>query len=120
MRGMSEHGSDLRKPMYINFHVAVPNEAAAKGLSDVALKLGYRVEIYPSPECSLPWTCECSTRMLATYEGVIAVQTELAALASPFGGYPDGWGSFGNKPGGQPAAGQPGCVRTRGGGSTDL
>lgn len=98
-----EGGSDLTKPMYINFQVAVPDEAAARGLAEVAAKLGYRVEVYPSPECSQPWTCECSTRMLAAYNGIIAVQAELAELASPFGGRPDGWGSFGNKPDDQPA-----------------
>jgi hypothetical protein len=89
-------GSDLTKPRFINFQVAVPDETAAKRLADVVWKLGYRVEIHASPECSLPWTCECSTRMLASYESVIAIQEELARLAAPFGGHPDGWGSFGN------------------------
>jgi hypothetical protein len=78
---------------------------AAKGLAEVAYKFGYRVRIYASPECSLPWTCECSARMLATYEGVLAVQDELAELSKRFGGHPDGWGTFGNGPSGQPAAG---------------
>jgi hypothetical protein len=84
--------------MYIDFQVAVPGRAAAKELAEVADKLGYRVKIYASPECSLPWTCECSTRMLASYHGVIAIQAELARLAEPFEGHPDGWGSFGNAP----------------------
>jgi hypothetical protein len=82
--------------MYIDFQVAVPDETAARGLAEVASKLGYRVDIYASAECSLSWTCECSTRMLASYDGVIAIQEELAKLATPFGGRPDGWGSFGN------------------------
>jgi len=66
-------GSDLSRPMLLNFHIIVPDETAARGLSEVASKLGYRVNIYASPECSLPWTCECSTRMLASYDGVIAI-----------------------------------------------
>ena len=98
LRRFVDDGSDLSKPMFINFQVAVPDENAAKGLADVAWKLGYRVEIYESPECSLPWTCECSTRTLVSYDGVIAIQEELARLAKPFGGHPDGWGSFGNNP----------------------
>jgi hypothetical protein len=36
--------------------------------------------------------------MLASYHGVMAIQRELVELAAPFGGYPDGWGSFGNAP----------------------
>lgn len=91
-------GSDLSRPMYIDFQVAVPAKAAAKELSELTQKLGYHVKVYASPGCSLPWTCECSTRMLASYEGVIAIQTELAILAEPFKGHPDGWGSFGNAP----------------------
>ena len=96
LRKFVQGGSDLSKPMLINFQVAVPDEKAATGLVDVARKLGYQVSVYASPECSMPWTCECSTRMLATYGGLIAIQTELAKLASPFGGHPDGWGTFGN------------------------
>jgi hypothetical protein len=96
LRRLINGGSDLAKPMYIDFQVAVLDETAARGLADVASKLGYHVHIYASPECSLPWTCECSTRMLASYEGVIAIQEELTKLATPFGGHSDGWGSFGN------------------------
>jgi regulator of RNase E activity RraB len=101
LRLLVTNGSDLSKLMYIDFQVAMPDEPSAKALADIAWKLGYRVRVYDNPECDTTWTCECSTRMLATYDGVIAVQAELAELATPLGGYPDGWGSFGNKPGGQ-------------------
>jgi regulator of RNase E activity RraB len=104
LRRIASHGSDLSKPMIINFQVAVPNQAAAKKLAVVARKLGYQVSVYSSPDCTLPWTCECSTRMLASYEGVVAVQDELAEISRPFGGIPDGWGTFGNGPSGQPRA----------------
>lgn len=105
MRRFVDDGSDLSKPMTIDFQVAVPDEIAANGLAETAYKLSYRVRMYASPECSLPWTCECSTRMLASYDGVIAIQSELARLAAPFGGQPDGWGSFGNDSDETPASG---------------
>ncbi len=98
---VAECSSDMSKPMCIDFHVAVPDEAAAKALGDVAGELGYRVCIYDSAECRLPWTCQCSTRMLATYEGVIAIQEELARISAPFGGIPDGRGTLGNDPSGR-------------------
>jgi hypothetical protein len=44
-----------------------------------------------------------ATRMLATYDGVIAIQAELARISVPLGAYPDGWGTFGNGPSGQPS-----------------
>lgn len=102
LQNIAADGSDLSKPMYINFQVAVPDEKSANALGAVASKLGYRVSVYESPKCTLPWTCECSTRMVATYEGVIAIQAELATVSEQFGGIPDGWGTFGNGPTGQP------------------
>jgi regulator of RNase E activity RraB len=96
------NGSDMSKPMYIDFQVAAPSEASAKSIADVASKLGYRVSVYDSPECGQAWTCQCSTRTLATYENVIAIQKELGQISAEFGGYPDGWGTFGNGPNGQP------------------
>jgi regulator of RNase E activity RraB len=102
LRGVLEDGSDMAKPMFIDFQVAMPTEESANALADRARKLGYRTSVYDSPECRLPWTCQCSTRMLATYAGVIAIQAELAALSAPFGGFTDGWGTFGNGPNGQP------------------
>jgi regulator of RNase E activity RraB len=105
LRRLLDDGSDFSKPMSIDFQIAVPDEAAANGLAEMVYKLGYRVKIYASPECSLPWTCECSTRMLVSYDGVLAIQTELATLAMPFRGYPDGWGSFGNNANETPATG---------------
>jgi hypothetical protein len=105
LRRVAFNGSDMTRPMYVNFQVAVPDESVANMFADAAYKLGYRVNIYESPECSLPWTCECSSRMGATYESVIAVQNELEELSEPFGGRPDGWATFGNGPSGMHPAG---------------
>ena len=105
LRRLIKDGSDLSRPIYVDFQVAVPNKTKAEQLADAVRKLGYKVRVYASSDCELPWTCECSTRMLVTREGIVAMEAELADLASPLGGFPDGWGSFGNKPSGQPAQG---------------
>jgi hypothetical protein len=104
LRGLVERGSDLSRPMLIDFQISAHTESAANAIGELARKLCYHVKIYQYPEIDENWTCECSTRMLATYDGVLAVQRELAELSVELGGYPDGWGTFGNKPGGQPAA----------------
>lgn len=102
LRNIAEEGSDLSQPIFVDFQIAVPDEHSARELAVAARKLGYHVRVYDSPKCKLPWTCECSTRTLATYDGVIAIQKELATLSEPFGGFPDGWGTFGNGPKSRP------------------
>ena len=96
LRRIAKGGSDMSMPMLIDFQVAFPDEQSAKSFAPLASELGYHVRIYESPECTLPVTCECSTRMLATYDAVVAIQKELAALSKSFEGIPDGWGTFGN------------------------
>jgi hypothetical protein len=96
LRLLVANGADLSKPIEIDFQVAMPDEQSAQEFAEIVQKLGYRAEVYDSPECSLPWTCECTLTMLATYDRIVAVQAKLAELAKPLGGYPDGWGSFGN------------------------
>ena len=102
LRNVFSDGSDMGKPMFIDFQVAMPTKEAATLLAEQAGKLGYRTSVYDSAECKLPWTCQCSTRMLASYQGVLAIQAELASLSAPLGGFPEGWGTFGNGPNGQP------------------
>lgn len=97
LRKVIQCGSDLSKPMLIDFQVAVPDESSAIAFSKIAQRLGYQVRSYESEGCKLPWTSECSTRTLATYANVIAIQIELAEISFPFGGLLDGWGTFGNR-----------------------
>lgn len=96
LRRVAQHdGCDMRKPMLIDFHVLATSEQTAKQIAAAAQILGYQVRAYGQDRY---WTCQCSTRMLATYDGVIAIQKELAHLSGPLGGRPDGWGTFGNGP----------------------
>jgi regulator of RNase E activity RraB len=104
LRRVVHDGSDMSKPMYIDFQLAMPDATSSEAVAKLARELGYHVDVYDSPECSLPITCQCSTRMIATYDGVMAIQAELNELSKPFGGFIDGWGTFGNGPNGQPPA----------------
>ena len=88
-------GSDMTRPMEIDFQISVDDEAPAAAITAAAQKIGYRTTIYRH-EASDPWTCECTKIMMATYDGAIAVQAELDALSEPYGGFSDGWGTLGN------------------------
>jgi regulator of RNase E activity RraB len=103
LRLVVQNGSDMSRPMDIDFALAVPDENTGREVAKAAEAAGYRTEVVfdegeeLEDEAATPsWTCYCTKTMLATYEGVIAAQRELELLSSPFGGYPDGWGTFGN------------------------
>lgn len=85
----------MSRPMEIDFAVAVPNEPAGHSVASKARAAGYACEV-SLDDGSREWTCYCSKRMYATYDGVISCQKELDVLAKPFGGYTEGWGTFGN------------------------
>ena len=95
LRRIADAGSDMSKPMLIDFQISVSDEASANAIAQAAAKLGYQTKIYRH-EVDDPWTTECSKEMLATHDGVISAQAELDALSKPFGGFSDGWGTFGN------------------------
>src|SRR5438128_1629309 len=95
LRRVAHDGSGMLKPMSIDFQIASYSEQSARQIAAAAEAVGYRVSVYGDEH---GWTSECSTRMLATYDSVVAIQQELAELSWPFGGYPDGWGTFGNGP----------------------
>src|SRR6188768_361078 len=113
LRGIAADGSDMTKPMSIDFSVSAPNEQAARAIAAAATARGYTVDVSPdedeegdddaedasgaSEADEITWTCNCQRRMVATYDAIVAVQAELDALSEPHGGYSDGWGSFGNK-----------------------
>ncbi len=85
----------MSKPMDIDFAVAVPDEPSARRVAQVVAGHGYAPKPAYDDEDDA-WTVYCTKWMLATYEGVVAAQAELDGLSKPFGGFSDGWGTFGN------------------------
>lgn len=96
LRRIEHGGSDMAKPMLIHFQIRVPTRNQAETLEAELCRIGYRTNVSDSTEFGLDWTCECSTRTLATYDVVIAIQNELDVVSAPFGGFSDGWGTLGN------------------------
>ena len=93
---MAEAGFHMDRAMEIKFQVAAPTERAAQEMAEEARAREHRAEIYDSPECRLPWTCECVVVMIPSYEDVIAAENEFDAIGRKFGGLGDGFGSFGD------------------------
>ena len=94
LHGLEADGSDLSKPMDIDFAVACPDEASGLAVASEAAALGYGTEV--GRDDGGAWCCSCTRHMVATYEAIIAAQAELDVVARRHGGHSDGWGTFGN------------------------
>jgi hypothetical protein len=95
LRNVAESGADMSRPMVIDFSVEVPDERTARRVAQVVETHGFDPSISEDDDTG-SWSVHCSKSMLATYEGVVAVQAWLNDLLSPHGGVCDGWGTFGN------------------------
>ena len=95
LRRIAEDGSDMSKPMSIDFHVAAPSKTDAELIAATVTKHDYEASISFDEETAA-WTVWCSRDMIATHKNVVEAQSQLDELSKPFDGYSDGWGSFGN------------------------
>ena len=95
LKRLAESGADMTSPMVIGFMVAVPDEPTGKAIALKASETGYEASLDHDSE-SGEWTCYCSRSMFATYTKVINCQLELDKIAVAYGGFVDGWRTFGN------------------------
>jgi len=95
LRRLAESSADMTSPMVIDFAVAIPDEATGRAIALKAIEIGYKASVDQDSE-SNEWACYCSKPMFATYEDVINCQLELDKIAVAYGGFVDGWGTFGN------------------------
>ncbi len=97
LRLLAANGSDMARPMDVDFQVAAPDKACADAIARTAETVGYRADVSKDHHAST-WTVTGSREMVASYEALIRVQAELDALSRPLGGSSDGWGTWGNGP----------------------
>ena len=94
IRRVAARGTDLSRPIDVDFVVDVPSRAAGERIKALAGRLGYET-ILEADEDEITWTCFCSQRMLLTYDALIAARSALDAVCRPHGGSVDGWGTSG-------------------------
>jgi regulator of RNase E activity RraB len=95
LRTVVENGSDMSRPMIIDFSIVVPDEAVAHRVAEVVGAHGFDPSIYCDADTG-SWSVFCAKSMLATYDGVVEAQEQLNVLAESHGGACDGWSTFGN------------------------
>jgi Regulator of ribonuclease activity B len=97
LRRLLAHGSDLSRPMDIDFTVDVPDRKSGEEFAKVIAQEGFATDVDQDAE-SLRWTCYCTRTMVPEYDAIIAIQEMIDRLGRPYGARSDGWGSFGNAP----------------------
>ena len=75
LRRVERDGSDMTRPMEIDFAVAVPNEAAGLAVAKLAEGIGYRPSVARDEE-SGAWTCYCTRTMVPTHAALVDAQAE--------------------------------------------
>ncbi len=95
LRHVRDAGSDMARPMTLDFTVNVPDERAARALAALVAEHGFDPSLSDN-EGRGAWSVFCSKTMVASYEAVVAAQAQLNELAKPHGGLCDGWTTFGN------------------------
>src|SRR5260221_9703123 len=96
LRRVVADGSDMSKPMDVDFPVVISDETTARRFSEFISKHGYAAHLWHDDD-DVKWDVICVKNMILDYDAVLEVQRHLNELSHPFGGYSDGWGTFGNK-----------------------
>jgi hypothetical protein len=89
-----EEGSDLARPMVLDFFLVLPDEAVAHVAELRTAPMGFVSRVLQDDEGQ--WLCVCSVELVPELARVIAVEKLLDRLAHELGGHADGFGSFGN------------------------
>lgn len=95
LKRFAKMGSDLTKPMEMDFFVAVPSKDAGNKVALKVRELGFATIVEQDDE-TRNWTCYCTKVLVPEYSEVVKIEQQLDSVAKEFGGYADGFGSFGN------------------------
>ena len=93
---IARDGSDLSRPMKMDFFVAVRDEASGSVMASRAIALGFEASIEQDADTGA-WTCYCSKVLVPTLQRIVATEMQLDSLAPGIGGCIDGFGMYGNK-----------------------
>lgn len=95
LRRYVELGSDLTREMEMEFFVSAPSKESVDKIAERASLKGFNTSV-ESDEGTNEWTCYCSLTLIPQYDNVVEIEDILADLAKDYGGFPDGFGSWGN------------------------
>lgn len=90
-----KHGSDLDRPLTLDFFVAVPDQSAGARVASWASEQGFETSVEADDDAPT-WTCYCTRTMIPALDAVLGTEAMLDKFARTVGGYIDGFGTLGN------------------------
>ncbi|MDY6976668.1 MAG: ribonuclease E inhibitor RraB [Pseudomonadota bacterium] len=95
LKRMQDDGTDLTKPILMDFFLAASSKEILCTLNEEVSELGFDSELEFDSE-SNEWTLFCAKTIIPSYVNVVAIEEQLTKIALEYGGYYDGFGSYGN------------------------
>jgi hypothetical protein len=95
LQRLIDDGSDLARPMEMDFFVAVPSEPPGNAVASDARANGFTTSV-EQDAATADWTCYCTKTIVPSYDEVVRIEALLDGIARPHGGHADGFGSYGN------------------------
>lgn len=92
------NGFDISKPLEIEFFVVIPSKKMGNKVALKVSNLGFKTSVEKDgiDEAEYEWTCYCTKTLIPNYYEIVKIEEELDNIAKLYGGYIDGFGSFGN------------------------
>ncbi len=95
LQRLADDGSDLSRPLVMDFFVAVPGRCEGKKVATEASRFGFKTSVEQDKE-TMEWTCYCTRTITPNYHTVVQIEHQLDQIGRKYGGYGDGFGSYGN------------------------
>lgn len=95
LRALSEHGSDMSRPMKIKFEIEYENPVDLTKIEKKLSEIFGDIESYFDEEDSI-WTAECTKEVIPDYSAIVALEDALVDICLNSNCTYAGFGSFGN------------------------
>jgi hypothetical protein len=90
LRRLADQGTDLGKPLLVDFEHVFPDLASARAFcAGIVDKAEIQIQRRDGDD---QWDARVSMTMLPSCEDITRIEIALAERAGEFGGYADGWG----------------------------
>ncbi len=94
LRDMQSSGDDLSKSRDVDFSVVFADSTSSAKFVEATRREGLRAKVETDSARGSTFDVTVTSRMIPSHEAIGSMERRLEELASPLGGWNDGWGCF--------------------------